>query len=230
MGMIAPETLELIRSRLDIAELVGESVQLSRAGRNLKGRCPFHQERTPSFIVSPERQTYHCFGCGEGGDAFSFVMKTEGLSFVEAAERLAERAGVKIESAGPLSESDRERLRMKEALDFAAEHYRALLLKDPAAEAARQYAAKRRLNKAMVEQFRLGYAPRNGNLVPAARKKGFSDDLLLKAGLAAKRADGSLRDYFFDRLMFPIRDAKGSTVGFGGRTLGDGEPKYLNTP
>ena len=95
--MIAPETLELIRSRLDIVELVGECVQLSRAGRNMKGRCPFHQERTPSFIVSPERQTFHCFGCGEGGDVFSFVMKTENLSFVESAEKLAARVGVKVE-------------------------------------------------------------------------------------------------------------------------------------
>ncbi|MDE2491464.1 MAG: DNA primase [Elusimicrobia bacterium] len=228
--MIAPDTLELIRSRLDIAELVGESVQLTRAGRNLKGRCPFHQERTPSFIVSPERQTFHCFGCGEGGDAFSFVMKTEGLSFVEAAEKLAERVGVKIEAARELSPQDKDRLRLKEALELAAEHYHALLMKDPAAEAARKYVGSRHLNKDSVDGFRIGYAPRNGNLVPVAKKKGFTDEILLKAGLAAKRPDGSLRDYFFDRLMFPIRDAKGSVVGFGGRTLGDGEPKYLNTP
>src|SRR5579885_2450626 len=124
--MIPPETLELIRSRLDIVELVGESVQLTRAGRNMKGRCPFHQERTPSFIVSPERQTFHCFGCGEGGDAFSFVMKTESLSFVEAAEKLAARVGVKVEAAHELTPQDKDRLRMKEALEFAAEHYHAL--------------------------------------------------------------------------------------------------------
>ncbi len=138
MSMIAPETLELIRSRLDIVELVGECVQLSRAGRNMKGRCPFHQERTPSFIVSPERQTFHCFGCGEGGDAFSFVMKTENLTFVESAEKLAERVGVKIEASKTLSEDDRARLRMKEALEFAAQHYAAILKKDPSAEAARK--------------------------------------------------------------------------------------------
>src|ERR1041385_2390714 len=121
--MVPPETLELIRSRLDIAELVGESVQLTRAGRNMKGRCPFHQERTPSFIVSPERQTFHCFGCGEGGDAFSFVMKVENLSFVGAAEKLAGRAGVKVEPQQALGPQDKERLRLKEALEFAAEHY-----------------------------------------------------------------------------------------------------------
>ena len=228
--MIAPETLELIRSRLDIVELVGECVQLSRAGRNMKGRCPFHQERTPSFIVSPERQTFHCFGCGEGGDAFSFIMKTENLTFVESAEKLAERVGVKIEASKTLSQDDRARLRMKEALEFAAGHYAAVLKNDPSAEAARKYVASRHLNKVSVDGFELGYAPRQGNLVQAALKKGFEEEILLKAGLAARRAEGTLRDYFFDRLMFPIRDAKGAVIGFGGRTLGDGEPKYLNSP
>ena len=230
VAMIAPETLELIRSRLDIVELVGECVQLSRAGRNMKGRCPFHQERTPSFIVSPERQTFHCFGCGEGGDAFSFVMKTENLTFVESAEKLAARVGVKVEASSQLSEGDKERLRMKGALEFAAHYYHELLKKDPAAEAARQYAGSRQLSKTAVDHFLLGYAPRSGHLVEASAKKGFPADLLLNCGLAAKRADGSVRDYFFDRLMFPIRDAKGSFIGFGGRTLGDGEPKYLNSP
>jgi len=228
--MVPPETLELIRSRLDIVELVGECVQLTRAGRNMKGRCPFHQERTPSFIVSPERQTFHCFGCGEGGDAFTFVMKTENLSFVESIEKLAARVGVKVEPAQALGPQDKERLRMKEALEFAASHYAAVLKKDPSAEAARKYVASRHLNAASVEGFQLGYAPRQGNLVPAALKKGFEEEILLKAGLAARRAEGTLRDYFFDRLMFPIRDVKGAVIGFGGRTLGDGEPKYLNSP
>ncbi|MDP3543394.1 MAG: DNA primase [Elusimicrobiota bacterium] len=229
MALIPPETLELIRSRLDIVELVGEYVPLTRAGRNLKARCPFHQERSPSFIVTPERQTFHCFGCGEGGDAFSFVMKSESLSFMEAAEKLALRAGVKLEAARELGPADKERIKIREANEFAAHHYHDLLKKDPAAEAARAYAAKRRLKKESVEGFLLGFAPRNGTLVSAAERKGFSADLLIKAGLAAKRADGSLRDYFFDRFMFPIRDVKGAFVGFGGRTMGDGEPKYLNT-
>jgi DNA primase len=229
LALIPSETLELIRSRLDIVELVGEYVPLTRAGRNMKARCPFHQERSPSFIVTPERQTFHCFGCGEGGDAFAFVMKSEGLSFMEAAEKLALRAGVKLEAARELGPADKERIRIREANEFAASHYHDLLKKDPAAEAARAYVGKRRLNKESVEGFLLGFAPRNGNLVPAALKKGFSEEILLKAGLAAKRADGSVRDYFFDRLMFPIRDVKGAFVGFGGRTLGDGEPKYLNT-
>jgi len=229
LALIPPETLELIRSRLDIVELVGEYIPLTRAGRHLKARCPFHQERSPSFIVNPERQTFHCFGCGEGGDAFSFVMKSESLSFMEAAEKLALRAGVKIEADREMGPADKERIKIREANEFAASHYHDLLNKHPDAEPARQYVAKRRLSKASVTGFLIGYAPRNGNLVPAAVKKGFTEELLIKAGLAAKRADGSVRDYFFDRLMFPIRDAKGAFVGFGGRTLGDGEPKYLNT-
>ncbi len=229
MALIPPETLELIRSRLDIVELVGEYVPLTRAGRNMKARCPFHQERSPSFIVSPERQTFHCFGCGEGGDAFSFIMKSESLSFMEAAEKLAARAGVTIEADRELGPQDKERIKLREANEFAAAHYHEQLKKDASAEPARQYVAKRLLSKASVESFLIGYAPRNGTLVAAALKKGFSEEILLKAGLAAKRTDGSLRDYFFDRLMFPIRDVKGAFVGFGGRTLGDGEPKYLNT-
>ncbi|MBI3288566.1 MAG: DNA primase [Elusimicrobia bacterium] len=222
--------MELIRSRLDIVALVGEFVPLTQAGNNWKSRCPFHQERSPSFIVSPVRQTFHCFGCGEGGDAFSFVMKSESLSFMEAAEKLALRVGVKIEADRQLRPEDKERLRMREANEFAAEHYHQVLKKEAAAETARAYVGSRRLSAASVEQFKLGYAPRNGSLVAAALKKGFTVEVLLKAGLAAKRPDGSLRDYFFDRLIFPIRDAKGGFVGFGGRTLGDGEPKYLNTP
>lgn len=229
MALIPPETLELIRSRLDIVELVGEYIPLTRAGRHMKARCPFHQERSPSFTVSPERQTFHCFGCGEGGDAFSFVMKSENLSFMEAAEKLALRAGVKIEADREMGPADKERIKIREANEFAAHHYHDLLKKDPAAEAARAYAAKRRLSKASVDGFLLGFSPRNGNLVPASLKKGFSEEILMKAGLAARRADGSVRDYFFDRFMFPIRDVKGAFVGFGGRTMGDGEPKYLNT-
>jgi|CXWL01.1.fsa_nt_gi DNA primase len=229
MALIPSETLELIRSRLDIVELVGEYVPLTRAGRNMKARCPFHQERSPSFIVSPERQTFHCFGCGEGGDAFSFIMKSESLSFMEAAEKLASRAGVTIEADRELGPQEKERIKLREANEFAAAHYHEQLKQDASAEPARAYVAKRRLSKASVEHFLIGYAPRNGTLVAAALKKGFTEEILLKAGLAAKRADGTLRDYFFDRLMFPIRDVKGSFVGFGGRTLGDGEPKYLNT-
>ncbi len=229
MALIPPETIEAIRSKLDIVELVSEYVPgLSRAGRNMKGRCPFHQERTPSFIVSPERQTFHCFGCGEGGDVFTFLRKIENLSFGEAAEKLAARVGVRIEST-ELGPEQKERLKLKELLEFAAGHYHAAL-GAPDAAAARQYFAKRHLSEAVIKDFQLGFASKSGSLVDAALKKGFTKDQLVKAGLAAVRDGGRVREYFFDRVLFPIRDAKGSVVGFGGRTMGDGEPKYLNTP
>ena len=230
MGLIPPESLEAIRAKLDIVELVSEYVPgLSRAGRNMKGRCPFHQERTPSFIVSPERQTYHCFGCGEGGDVFSFVMKLEGLGFMEAVEKLAERTGVALVSQEALGPEHKERLKLKEVLEFASQHYHDVLLKDPAGEPARRYLASRFVSAGSVEAFRLGFAPRQSSLIASAAKKGYNADLLVKAGLAASR-DGRLREYFFDRVLFPIRDAKGAVVAFGGRTMGDGQPKYLNSP
>ena len=225
--MIPPQSLEAIRSKLDIVELVGEFVpQMQRAGRNMKARCPFHQERTPSFIVSPERQTYHCFGCGEGGDAFAFLMKIENLSFSEAAEKLAERTGVRIAAAeASLSLEQRRRLKIKELLEFAAGFYHEFLLKSPKATAARDYLTQRHVSEKSAQAFRLA-----ATLVDAAVRKGFARELLVTAGLAAQREGRGLRDYFYDRVLFPIRDARGDTVGFGGRVLGDGEPKYLNSP
>lgn len=233
MGLIPAETLENIRARLNIAELVSEYVPgLQRAGRNLKGRCPFHQERTPSFIVSPERQTFHCFGCGEGGDAFTFLMKIENLSFMEAAEKLADRTGVKLEQKEDLGPEARERLKLKALAAFAADWYHQRLKTSPDADAARRYLTSRHVNAASVDTFKLGYAPKQSAFVEAALKQGYTNEQLVKAGLAApsKQRPGTFRDYFFDRLLFPIFDAKGAVVAFGGRTLGDGEPKYLNSP
>ena len=230
MGLIPEETLDAIRQKIDMAALVGERVQLVRSGKSAKGCCPFHKESTPSFIVNDERQTFHCFGCGESGDAFAFVMKADNLSFIEAVEKLAERAGVQLPAARISSPFDTDRLRIKEVLEFASNHYAALLKKDPAAEDARQYIVSRHLNAASVEEFKLGYSPRQDNLVSIALKKGYDEGILLKAGLAARRSDGRLRDYFFGRLMFPIRDVKGAVIGLGGRTMDDSGPKYLNSP
>ncbi len=231
MGLIPADTIEAIRTRVDIAELVAEYVNpLQRAGRNLKGRCPFHQEKTPSFIVSPERQTFHCFGCGVGGDAFSFLMKLENLSFMDAAEKLAGKAGIKLEPAAEnFGPEQQERLKLKELLAFAAGFYHELLLKSPEAGAARRYFEGRKLTAESLEKFQLGFAPRTGSLIKAAQERGYDKGQLIKAGLAAER-EGRLREYFFDRVLFPIRDAKGTVVGLGGRTMGDGVPKYLNSP
>lgn len=231
MARIAESSKEDIRQRLDIVEVVREYLPgLKRAGRHHKACCPFHQEKTPSFMVNPEKQIFHCFGCQAGGDVFAFVMRMEGLSFPEAVEKLAERAGVKIQQERrELTPEQKERAALREALEFAREHYHQLLMKLPEAEAARRYLAGRGLDRPTIERFRLGYATRGGSLLAAAAKKGFGPETLLKCGLAAER-QGRTREYFFSRVLFPILDARGETVGFGGRVMGDGEPKYLNSP
>jgi len=232
MALIPDDALESIRSRVDIVELVKDYVpQLARAGRSFKARCPFHQERTPSFIVTPERQTFHCFGCGTGGDVFAFLMKMESLSFTEAAEKLAGRAGVKIvKSEEALGPAEQERLKIKELLELAAAFYHQTLLKSPAAAAARKYLTERKVSAESLAAFRLGYALKDGDVAARAVRKGFAPELVVKAGLARKTERGGLRDYFFDRVLYPIQDAKGAVVGFGARALGEAMPKYLNSP
>ncbi|MBI5630085.1 MAG: DNA primase [Elusimicrobia bacterium] len=230
--MIQGHVLETIRGKLDIVELVSQYVpQVQRAGRNMKARCPFHQERTPSFVVNPERQTFHCFGCGEGGDAFSFLMKIENLSFHEAAQKLAERVGVPLaEAEGPVGPEEKLRLRLKELLDFASRFYHEKL-KSPQGAQALGYLKGRHVSEASIDAFRLGLAPRSAGFLEAAARKGYSREELAKAGLAApSREAGRLRDYFYDRILFPIWDAKGAVVGFGARAMGDAQPKYLNSP
>lgn len=225
LGLIPSESLDAIRSRIDIAELAAEYIpNLQRAGRNLKARCPFHQERTPSFIINPERQTFHCFGCGEGGDAFTFVMKLENLGFTEAVEKLAARAGVKLE-AQELGPAEKEKLKLKDLLSLAAEYYHKMLLSPQGAE-ARAYLLKRGLTAESLAGFKLGFAPKSGELARKAAGKGFTTDQLTKAGLVSLKG----RDFFFDRVLYPIYDTKGAVVAFGGRTMGDGQPKYLNSP
>lgn len=224
MALIPADVVDAIKQKVDIADLVGEYVpNMQRAGRNLKARCPFHQERTPSFVVSPERGTFHCFGCGEGGDCLTFVMKIENLSFAEAAEKLASRAGIKLE-AQELSAADKEKLKLKEVLGLAAEYYHKVLL-SPAGAPALSYLKGRGVADKTIAEFKLGYAPKAGELAAKAKAKGYSAELLAKAGLTGKRGD-----FFFDRVLYPIFDTKGAVAAFGGRTLGDGEPKYLNSP
>ncbi|TPW21083.1 MAG: DNA primase, partial [Elusimicrobia bacterium] len=227
---IAEGVIEQVRDRSDIIEVVRDYIpNLKVAGRNHKACCPFHQERTPSFNVNPEKQIYHCFGCGAGGDVFSFVMKIEGLAFLEAVQKLGERAGVKVQpEERELSPADRLRLAVKRANEAALEKYRDQLKRSPEAEPARAVLAKRGVSEAMAEQFGLGYAPRAGGLAASLAKLGFPEEVVLRAGLAVRRED-RVRDMFWGRLLFPIRNGKGETVGFGGRILGDGEPKYLNT-
>jgi DNA primase len=222
-----------IKHRVSIEDVVGETVRLARAGRNLKGLCPFHSEKTPSFVVYPNDGSYHCFGCGENGDAFGFVMKTEGLDFRGALEKLARKAGVELKPRNELAAAeDRAKERLKEACAAAAAYYHNLLRNNPAAGKARAYAEKRGLTPATIETFQIGFAPDSWEaLGDYLLGRGYTSKELVDAGLVAERDEGGHYDRFRNRLVFPIRDAKGATVGFGGRALEEGQvPKYLNSP
>lgn len=222
--------LEEIKSKVDIVELIGGYVQLKQTGRNYKACCPFHTEKTPSFIVSSEKQMWHCFGsCNEGGDIFSFVMKMDGLSFPEAVETLAGKAGVKIQKRS--FERNEAKAKLYAANDLAADYYHSLLTL-PAGKVAYEYLLNTRgLIEKTIKEFNLGYSPiEKDALQKELAKHKFTTGELERAGLVANKS-GELRDLFWKRLMFPIRDISGRTVGFSARTLDkDGVPKYLNTP
>ncbi|HAT71724.1 MAG TPA: DNA primase [Elusimicrobia bacterium] len=232
--MSSSPVIDKIREKLDIVDVIREYVPaLRKAGRNHKAPCPFHNEKTPSFTVSPDKQIFYCFGCNEGGDVFTFVMKIEGLTFPEAARKLALKAGVEYgdERSHAMTEADRERLELKKMLTAAAAFYHKTLF-SPAGEKARLYLGERRLSKATVERFELGWAPGAGNaLMEEIKAKGWSRDLAMKAGLVTEREGGRVGDTFRGRIMFPIRNQAGDTVAFGGRVLDpEAQPKYLNSP
>jgi DNA primase len=222
--------VEEVKARLDIVEVIGQYLPLQRAGRTFKANCPFHSEKTPSFIVSPERQSWHCFGaCGTGGDVISFVMRKEGIEFVEALRMLAARAGVTLaERSGRRPEDEERRERLHAANEAAARWYHELLQSE-AGEDAWRYLQGRGVDAATAQTFLLGYSPQSWDATQAhLRERGFSDGELLATGLLVEGERGP-HDRFRGRLMFPIRDAKGRFVGFGARALDDTPPKYLNT-
>ena len=233
--MIPDDTIARIRESVDLVELVREQVPgLKRAGRNWRARCPFHQERTPSFNVNPEMGVYKCFGCGAGGDAFKFLMQTEGLTYPEAIHKLAQRVGIVIQEDQNAisSEESREKQHLYKVMEDAARFYQRTLLEAPEAAEAREYLAKRGLDKQSLETFLIGFAPSSGfALRDAAMKKGMDSKLLEKAGLV-RRKEGSTRtlDNFWGRILFPIWDTQGRIIAFGGRAMGDAMPKYINSP
>ena len=223
------EFLEELSARNDIVDVVSGYVQLTkRSGANLFGLCPFHSEKTPSFSVNSERQIYHCFGCGKGGGVINFIMEIENLSFPDAVQFLARRAGMEVPDDGS-SENRSRRARMLELNREAARFFYRQLL-SPAGKAAQDYVVKRGITD-MVKPFGLGYAPDNWqSLLDAMSAKGYHPAELIEAGLARTGKKGGAYDYFRNRLMFPVIDVRGSVIGFSGRILGDGEPKYLNSP
>jgi len=232
MGRIKDESVERVKAAAEILPLVEDVVRLRKSGSTYKGLCPFHQERTPSFTVSPARGTFKCFGCGEGGDAISFVQKTENVDFVGAIELLARRFGVELEyeEASPAQERRRRRgERLQALLERAAEFYARLLWEAPAGEQARAYLASRGLGEEICRAFRLGYAPGGASLCSRARQEGYTEEELLASGLANRRGN----DYFQRRVVFPLADARGRVRGFQARRLHDDDPlqaKYVNSP
>ncbi|MGD2165014.1 MAG: DNA primase [Anaerolineae bacterium] len=223
-----------VKDRLDIAEVVSSYLRLEKSGRNFKALCPFHNEKTPSFVVFPDSQRWYCFGaCNEGGDVYNFVMKMEGWDFRTALEELANQAGVDLKPRTPQqAKAAEEADRLRDLLAAAARYYYRILTSSPEAKAARAYVENRGLTEESVDAFQIGYSlPGWDRLRDYLTEQGYSVDDLLKAGLVAERDSGGTYDQFRERLMIPIRDGRGRDIGFGARTLDpEGVPKYLNSP
>jgi len=224
--------IDEVKQKIDIVEVVSQYTSLKKAGRNLTALCPFHTEKHPSFFVYPEQQSWHCFGaCATGGDIFSFVMQKEGLSFGEALRLLAERTGVTIPERferGGSKEANEELYQVNQA---AAQYFHNLLLNSPAAEKARNYIASRGFSPETVTNFQLGFSLNSwDSLKQYLMEKNYTEPALLAAGLILAAENGKTHDRFRDRLLFPIRDARGRTIGFGARVLDDALPKYMNSP
>ena len=228
MGRIGDEIIQQIRDRVDIVDLIGRFISLKKAGHNYKGLCPFHDEKTPSFSVSPDRQTFHCFGCGEGGSAFTFLMKVENLSFPEAARALARQMGIEIpESSG--GESGFSEL-LRKTLEVAQACFRAGLAE--AGNPGMAYLAKRGLDPETIKHFEIGFAPdRWDTVAKGLRAQGISAEHGERAGVLKPRRSEGHYDLLRGRVTFPIRDVRGRVIAFGGRAISaEAEPKYLNTP
>lgn len=238
-GRIRREDIDTLREQADLADLAADHTRLKRSGSRLKGLCPFHEERTPSFTLDPGRNLWHCFGCGEGGDIFTFLQRVEGLTFVEAVERLARRTGMRLRYE-ELSPGEKralgERTRLVEVTSAALEYFRQCLL-DEVGAPAREYLESRGYGREEAERFQLGFAPDKWEALSRhLRRLKFDPQEVVRAGLALRTERGGLRDRFRGRLIFPVFDLGGEPIGFGGRVLpgldygGHDPPKYLNTP
>ena len=231
--MRSQNIVETIRERVDIVEIVREYIpSIQKAGRNFKALCPFHNEKTPSFTINPDTQRFYCFGCQENGDVFTFIEKIDGLTFMESVKKLAAKAGVQWESFSmkSMTENDRLRIELKKVMELASVFYARFLTSSNALKAAR-YLKDRNVNQESLEKFKIGFSPIAENMfVNEATKRGFSKELLIKAGLAYVKETGQITDYFRGRIMFPIKNTLGEVIAFGARALGDFQPKYLNSP
>ncbi len=224
--------VRLIREQANIVEVVGAYLQLKPAGKNYKALCPFHQEKTPSFFVNPEKGLWHCFGCGAGGDVIDFVQRIEGLTFTEAVAKLSRQLGIRWQPSLATRREEWAKERLLQLNQWAVEFFERVLWASEVGEKARLYLFQRQVSTTTARLFRIGYAPASWDaLAKSAKEAGFQVDELMQVGLV-QRVGGSSEviDRFRDRLIFPIFNPQGEPIGFGGRILGDGEPKYLNTP
>lgn len=227
------EVIEEVRTKNDIVDVISSYVKLQKKGSNHWGLCPFHGEKSPSFSVHAGKQMYHCFGCGESGNVYTFIMKYESYSFPEAVKMLAERAGVRLPEAEYTEEMRKKESRRARLLEVNKEAAKFFYyqLRSPHGAVGYQYLKKRELSDETIHKFGLGYAGKNGGeLVAYLRKKGFEDELIKEAGLANFSERSGLASQFWNRVMYPIQDGNHRVIGFGGRVMGNGEPKYLNSP
>lgn len=232
MAFISDEDVQKVREASDIVAVIGERSPVKQRGRDFWCCCPLHNEKTPSLKIDPALQLWHCFGCGEGGDVFGFVMKADDLSFPEAVRKLADRAHIEISAdarGAGVPRSRKERLKAVCAATRDFYHTQLMRGKSPEAGNARSYLAGRGLGGSIPKTWQLGFAPGRGALVRYLLSKGFKPDELVEANVALAKDDGKLRDRFYNRVMFPISDAQGECIAFGGRIVGEGQPKYLNS-
>lgn len=235
VGRIPDQVIDTLLGRLDIVDVVGKYVSLSKQGHYYKGLCPFHSEKTPSFTVTPEKQIYHCFGCGAGGNVIKFVQEIEGYSFAEAVRQLSTDAGIEInwdQAAHVQTQAGMDRASLLEAHELAAKMYQYILRNTDQGKEALEYVRSRGLSDKLIEVFRIGYAPDTWDtLSQFLEKRGFSLPLMERGGLISARSEGGgFLDRFRNRIMFPICNSSGEVIAFAGRSLGDVQPKYLNSP
>ena len=231
MARYSEEIVEQVRQNNDIVDIISQYVHLTRKGRNYFGLCPFHNEKSPSFSVSPERQIFHCFGCGVGGNIYTFLMKIEGIGFKDAIEQLAERANIQLPRIENPEEDRKEELKAKiyKINQFTADFYHQNLYK-PTAPNAQEYVKKRKLTQNTLETFKIGFSGKFDELYKSLRLQGFGEKEILESGLVIKNDRGQFIDMYRNRLMIPICDIRGRVIAFGGRVLDDSKPKYINSP
>ena len=231
MARYSDEVINDVRQSNDIVDVISQYVHLKRSGRNFFGLCPFHNEKSPSFSVSPDKQIFHCFGCGVGGNVFSFITQIEGINFVEAVQMLAERANIQLPTLQDNGDSQREELKAKvyKVNEFTADFYHQNLYK-PQAKIAQEYVKKRQLSNETLKSFKIGFSGKFDELYQELKKQGFGEREILESGLVNKNERGQYIDRYRNRLMFPICDARGKVIAFGGRVLDDSKPKYINSP